>query len=127
MPSQSLSLNQRALTLSDSDWGLRTSDLFLLLGRGLFLPRTRDTSLNPTLGHTLHDNSPAKPTHVHVHKHDIASCASGKRSVFSSRGSIFVRDGRGDGSTTCFDESYCRCFYRCEDECRGERDASARA
>jgi len=102
-------------------------DLFLLPGRGLFLPSTRDTSLNPSLGYALHDNSPAKPTHVHVHKHDIASRASGKRGILSSRCPIFVRDGRGDGSTACFDESYRRCFDRCEDERCGEHGASASA
>ena len=114
--------NNKRLGLGGS--GARDSgptDLFLLpsLSRGLlllFLPRARDTSPNPSLGHALHDNPPTKPTHVHVNKHDIASRASGQRRVFSSRCAIFVRDGRRDGSAACFDKSYCRCFYGCEDE-----------
>ena len=67
--------------------------LYLLWAAG-FLPRTRDAALDPRLGHTLYDNAPAEPTHVHVHEHDIANGPSGECSVFARRRAIFVRDGR---------------------------------
>ena len=103
----------------------QTSDLSLP-GRG-FLPRALNTSLGPRLRHTPHNNPPTKPTHVHVHEHDIARGVRGKRRVFSGRSAVFVRDGRGDGRPACLDESHCGCFYCCEDERGGERDTRALA
>lgn len=100
------------------------ASLLLLLP---LLPRVRDTSPHPRLGHTLHDDAPPEPAHVHVHKHDVASRAPGQGRVFASRRTVFVRHGRGDGCPARLDQSYRGGFYRGEDECCRERDARARA
>ena len=94
--------------------------------RGLVLSRLRDTPLDPRPRCTLHDHPAAEPTHIHVHKHDVACSARSKRRVLPRRRAVLMRDGSGDSCTACLDEPYRGGGERGEDERGGEREARAR-